>query len=177
MDSPMKQILKSAGLAVALLACHPAASVLADEHAATDMQDAEAVARAYMAHYSALDLDAMASFWADDIMFSDPTALGEGLGEDGHQMHGRDEARATLQAFIDANRPIELGFDWHTVFESNDRVIFMGHVNALYPTDTDGQTFRWRSPQVTVLTVREGKIVHQVDYADYDDADRSLVLN
>lgn len=142
-----------------------------------DMTDAERVARDYMTHYSAIDVDAMARFWSDDIEFHDPTAMGPGVeGEDGHHMQGRDEAYAMLSEFVETNSPIELGFQWHTVFESNGRVVFMGEVNALYPTQTEGQTFRWRSPQVTVITVRDGQIVRQVDYADYDGADRSIVL-
>ena len=159
-------------LATALLvAASPAAAL------AQDMTDAERVARDYMTHYSAIDVDAMARFWSDDIEFHDPTALGPGVeGEDGHHMQGRDEAYAMLSEFVENNNPIELGFRWDTVFESNGRVVFMGEVNALYPTPTEGQVFRWRSPQVTVITVRDGEIIRQVDYADYDGADRSIIL-
>lgn len=151
------------------------ALAVAQADTAPQMSEAERVARAYMVEYSEMDLDGMVAFWADDIHFLDATALGEGIGPDGHELNGAEEAREFLQAFVDNYRPIELGFVWDTVFESNDRVIFMGHVNALYPTETEGQVFRWRSPQVTVLTVRDGEITEQLDFADYDDPDRSLV--
>jgi ketosteroid isomerase-like protein len=140
-----------------------------------DMTDAERIAREYMAHYNALDLDAMEGFWADDVEFFDVTAMGPETGPDGLAMHSGAEAREMLSEFIETNQPIELGFDWHTIFESNGRVIFMGEVNALYPTQTEGQVFRWSAEQVTVITVRDGKIIRQRDFANYANPDRSLV--
>ena len=52
----------------------------------------------------------------------------------------------------------------------------MGEVNALYPTETEGQTFRWHAPQVTVITVRDGQVIQHQDYANYASPDQSLLL-
>lgn len=156
------------GLAVLAFTAAPA---LAQDN----MTDAERIARQYMVHYSAVDLDAMESLWAEDVEFFDATAMGPDIGPDGLSMHSGAEAREMLSDFIETNQPIELGFIWDTIFESNGRVIFMGEVNALYPTQTEGQVFRWRAEQVTVITVRDGKIIRQRDFANYANPDRSLV--
>jgi ketosteroid isomerase-like protein len=143
---------------------------------AQDMSDAESIARAYMAEYSAVNIDAMEPYMAEDIIFEDPTALGEEIGADGIHREGREASLTVLRAFAETYHPIELGFVWDTVFASNDRVVFMGEVNALYPTETEGQTFRWRAAQVSVITVRDGLVVHHQDFANYAGPDQSLVL-
>ncbi|SDM66186.1 nuclear transport factor 2 family protein [Maricaulis salignorans] len=143
---------------------------------AQEIADAETTARAYMAHYSAVDFDAMESYMAEDFVFDDSTALGDGVGPDGLHHEGRESSLAMLRDFAQTYQPIELGFVWDTVFQSNDRVVFMGEVNALYPTETEGQTFRWRAPQVTVITVRDGRITHHQDFANYATPDQSLVI-
>lgn len=162
--------MKYALIALAATACLSASA------GAQDAADAESIARAYMAHYSAVDFDAMEAYMAEDVVFDDPTALGEGVGADGLHLEGREAGLAMLRNFAETSHPIELGFVWDTVFASNNRVVFMGEVNALYPTDTDGQTFRWRASQVTVITVRDGRVVHHQDFANYAGADQSLVL-
>ena len=143
--------------------------------AAQDMSEAEALARDYMVHYSAADWDGMEAYLAEDVMFSDPTALGEDAGPDGHQYDSRDGIMAALRAFDERYNPIELGFEWDTVFESNNRVVFMGHVNARYPTEDPEHHFRWRAEQVTVITVRDGMIVRQDDFANYAAPETGLV--
>ena len=81
----------------------------------------------------------------------------------------------TLRSFSASYNPIELGFEWDTVFESNGRVVFMGHVNALYPARTEGQNFRWRAEQVTVVTVRDGVVIRHDDYANYANPEQGLI--
>ncbi|MEA1940833.1 MAG: nuclear transport factor 2 family protein [Pseudomonadota bacterium] len=136
---------------------------------------AEALARDYMVHYSAADWDGMEAYLADDVVFSDPTALGDDVGPDGYQYDSRAAIMAALRAFDARYNPIELGFEWDTVFESNDRVVFMGHVNARYPTEDPDRHFRWRAEQVTVITVRDGQIVRQDDFANYAAPETGLV--
>ena len=139
-----------------------------------EMSDVEQVARDYMAAYSAVDFETMAGFMAEDIVFSDSTAPGTG-SPDGIQETGRDSALAMLNEFVETYHPIGLNFVWDTVFESNDRVVFMGHVNATYPTEQPGQVFRWRAAQTSVVTVRDGMIVRHQDFADYAHAEQGLV--
>lgn len=134
---------------------------------------ASAVVNAYMAAYSAADFDAMEPFMAEDAVFSDPTATG--LGENGLVHHGREEIMAALREFDAQYNPIALNFAWDTVFESNDRYVFMGSVNATYPVEQEGMVFRWSAPQTTVIHFRNGEVVQQFDFADYEGAEQGLV--
>lgn len=152
-----------------------AALVLAGASAtAQEAGETEALARAYMAAYSELDLDAMEGFLAEDVIFTDQTST-DPAHPGGIDLLGRDALRQTLDDFIAQYQPITLGFEWETVFESNSRVVFIGHVNALYPTEDPAQRFRWRSRQVTVLTVDNGRVVEHRDYANYPGAEQGLV--
>lgn len=152
-----------------------AALVSVQAETEAQMSAAESLAREYMVHYSAFDLDAMETYLAEDVIFSDPTALGEGLGEDGLYHEGRAHTMEALREFDAQYGVLELGFEWDTVFESNGRVVFTGHVNARYPTQDPDQHFRWRAEQVTVITVRDGQIIRQDDFANYAGPDQGMV--
>ncbi|WP_323760715.1 nuclear transport factor 2 family protein [Maricaulis sp.] len=160
-----------AGLAcAAALLLAPSALTQGDANSA-----AEAVARTYMAHYSDLELDAMAAMLSEDVAFRDPTAETEEFGFSGLSNDGRDALMGLLREFIDTYQPIELGFEWDQVYTSNSRVVFIGHVNALYPTQTEGQRFRWRSQQVSVITVQNGVVIRHEDFANYATPEQGLV--
>ncbi|MEE2526703.1 nuclear transport factor 2 family protein [Hyphobacterium sp. HN65] len=131
------------------------------------------IINAYMAAYSAADFDAMEPFLAEDVVFSDPTATG--LGEAGLLHHGREDIMAALREFDSNNNPIGLNFEWDTVFESNDRYVYMGRVNATYPTQQEGMVFQWSAAQTTVIHLRDGLVVEQYDFADYEGAEQGLV--
>ncbi len=140
----------------------------------TEMGEAERIARDYMAAYSEVDFERMGTFMADGIVFSDTTAPGTD-SPNGLEGSTRASALALLNEFAEQYNPIELGFVWDTVFESNNRVVFMGHVNALYPSDQAGQVFRWRAEQVTVVTIMDGQVVRHQDFANYAGAEQGLV--
>ena len=137
--------------------------------------EAEAVARAYMALYSAVDWDGMEALLAENVRFRDTTAQSPDVGPDGYAEDSRDGMMAELRTFGETYNPIELGFEWDQVFTSNSRVVFIGHVNALYPTETPDQNFRWRAEQVTVITVRDGLVVSHQDFANYAHPEQGLV--
>ena len=139
-----------------------------------EIGEAEHIARDYMAAYSGVDFETMATFMAEDMMFSDPTATGTD-NPVGIQTEGREATLAMLNAFAAQYNPIELGFVWDTVFESNNRVVFMGHVNAIYPTDDPTQVFRWRAAQTAVVTVMDGQVVRHQDFANYSGAEQGLI--
>jgi ketosteroid isomerase-like protein len=152
-----------------------AGGLLLSVAASAQNSDAEtrAIVDAYMAHYSAAEFDAMAAYMAEDVVFIDPTAAG--LGEAGLAHHSRDEIMTALREFASQNNPIGLNFEWDTVFESNDRYVFMGRVNATYPVQQEGMVFRWSAAQTTVIHMREGLVVEQYDFADYEGAEQVLV--
>lgn len=137
--------------------------------------DAEELARTYMSHYSRIDWNAMEALMAEDVVFSDVTAQGEGIGPDGLHHEGRAETMQALRDFSAQYNPIELGFVWDDIFESNGRVVFIGHVNAIFPTGDPGEVFRWRARQVSVVTVRDGLVVQHDDFADYATPEQSVI--
>jgi len=159
----MKNIMTAAAGSLLL----SAAAFAKDTNAET-----RAIVDAYMAHYSAAEFEEMAAYMADDVVFVDPTATGH--GESGITHHSRDEIMAVLRDFAEQNNPIGLNFEWETVFESNDRYVFMGRVNATYPVQQEGMVFRWSAAQTTVIHMRDGLVVEQYDFADYEGAEQGL---
>jgi hypothetical protein len=163
---------------IALVACIGLGATALAQAEAPEMSDAERIARQYMTYYSDVDIEGMETLLAESVVFSDPTAMGQGIeGPDGLRFDTRDSAMEMLRGFRDSSGVIELGFVWDTVFESNNRVVFMGHVNALYPSQTEGMAFRWRAAQTTVITVRDGLVIEQLDFANYRTTDQGLVAH
>jgi ketosteroid isomerase-like protein len=161
---------------IACVACIGLGTTVLAQDTTSDMSDAEQIARQYMAFYSNVDIEGMETLLADTAVFADPTAMGPGIeGLDGLQFDGIEAAMEMLRGFRDSSGVIELGFVWDTVFESNNRVVFMGHVNALYPSQSDGMVFRWRAAQTTVITVRDGQVVNHLDFANYRTTDQGLI--
>lgn len=148
---------------------------LATAASAQDMSDAERIAREYMQAYSDIDWDGMLALTDEHIIFTDETGMGEDVPAEGYRDEGIEERRASLQAFTDSSHPITMGFQWDRVFESNGHVVFMGEVNALFPTRVNGRLYNWRSPQVSVITVRDGKVVEHRDFANYVTPEHGVV--
>ncbi len=150
-----------------------ASASLAVQPASADLT-AEDHARAYMAAYSELDLDAMRAWLNEDTVFVDET-----YAEDGdpgpHILNGEDAVIALLENFVAELNPIGLNFEWDFVFESNDRVVFSGWVNARYPTENPDEVFQWRARQVTILTVRDGQVVEHRDFANWEAPDEQIL--
>lgn len=145
--------------AFALLAAPVAA--LAQEPARSEV---EQIARAYMQAYSEADWDGMAPFMGDDFVLIDRTNPDPDF-EAEHR--GRDFALEMLRTFGREQGVIELGFEFPTVFESNNLVIFSGFVNVYAAPPSVDYAYRWRAEQVTVLTIRDGRVVRHEDYANY----------
>lgn len=161
----IRMMLGAVALSTALIGAAHAQSAAGDEE----------LARTYIDHYSRLDWDAMEALMAEDVVFSDATAQGEGIGADGLHHEGRAETMQALRDFSARYNPIELGFVWDDIFESNGRVVFIGHVNATFPTEDPGEVFRWRARQVSVVTVRDGLVVQHDDFANYATPEQSVI--
>jgi len=156
-----------------ILLASAAALSLAFQAEAADTSALDA-AQAYMAAYSALDLEAMRAWLNEDTVFTDETYVqGEETGP--HTLNGEDALIALLEGFIDEYHPLGLNFEWDQVFESNDRVVFSGWVNARYPTEIEGELFQWRSPQVTILTMQDGQVIHHRDFVNWETPDERMV--
>jgi ketosteroid isomerase-like protein len=124
---------------------------------------AEAVARQYIAAYSAADWDAMAPFMAEDYVLVDRT----NPQLSGQEFRGRDAVLDLLRNFGESGGIIGLFLDFPVVFESAGVVVFTGHVNTLSRAPEAGFGLRWRAEQVTILTIRDGKVARHEDFANY----------
>lgn len=127
---------------------------------------AEQVARQYVAAYSAADWDAMEPFMSDDFVLVDRTHPQLA----GQKFEGRSAVLAMLRDFGERGGVRGLFLDFPVVFESSGIVVFTGHVNTLSRAPEVGFGLRWRADQVTILTVREGKVVRHEDFANYGGA-------
>lgn len=126
--------------------------------------DVERIARAYMQAYSEANWDAMAPYMGDDYVLIDRTNPDPGFQP---ERHGREAALQMMHAFGCDEGVIELGFEFPTVFESNNIVVFSGYVDMHAAPPGVNYTYRWRTEQVTALTIRDGKVVRHEDYANY----------
>lgn len=139
---------------------------------ALGQSQSETVARAYMAAYSRADWDAMVPFMAEDYVLidktnPDPTFVSE--------YRGVEATLKMLKAFGKDQGVIELGFEFPTVFESNDVVVFSGYVNTYAAPPGLTYAYKWRAEQVTALSVKNGKITQHVDYANYKGAKTTVL--
>lgn len=152
------------GLAVSLML----AVLPMQAHAqSAEMSAAERVARAYMAEYSAANWDGMAPFMAEDFVLIDRTNPDPDFAP---EYTSRESVLAMLRAFGADNGVSELGFEFPVIFESNDVVVFAGHVNTRGAPPSTDWNFHWRAEQVTVLYVRDGLITRHEDFANYAHA-------
>lgn len=160
------------GMVVTTLAASAALAQDAESDTSNDAAN-QAVIDAYMAAYSAADFDAMEQYIAEDVVFSDPTATDQ--GETGLYHDSRESIMQALREFDAQYNPIALNFEWDTTFESNGRYVFMGRVNSTFPVEQEGMVFMWSAPQTTVIYLRDGLVVEQYDFVNYEGAHQRLV--
>ena len=141
----------------------PQPQTLASPPDSRPISAAERIARQYIAAYSAADWDAMEPLISEDFIFVDRTS--RDLAD--HEFRGRGEVMAMLREFGDQGRIVGLFLDFPLVFESNGVVVFAGTVNTLSRSSDPEFGLRWRAEQVTILTVRESRVVRHEDYANY----------
>lgn len=125
--------------------------------------EAEILARSYVAAYSAADWGSMAPLMSEDFVFVDLT--NPDMAD--HAFQGRDVALSMFRDFSQQARIIGLFLDFPVVFESQGVVTFSGHVNSLSYSAQSGYGLRWRAEQVTIVTVRDGRVVRHEDYVNY----------
>lgn len=135
---------------------------------AAEPSAAERLARDYLAAYSAVDTVAMARFLSSGAVFADQTARPADGGP--IVLNGRDTFLKQFQTYGLKRLEYELA----NVFESNGRVVFIGYVNAYYPRNAGGES-RFRSRIVTVITVEAGKVARHEDFADYANAQKTVL--
>lgn len=154
--------LAASAIVVALCAPIPSAAAQPDRDV-----EAERVARAYVAAYSAADWDGMARYMSPDFVLidrtnPDPSFLPE--------YRTPATALGMLRKFGSEGAVHALDLDFPVVFASNGVVVFQGHVNTRSTPPARDGTFVWRARQVTVITIRDGLVERHEDLADYAHA-------
>lgn len=121
------------------------------------------IARDYLEAYQELDTERLATMYADDVVFYDPTSFElEGMGAP-FLWVGRDEVLARLG---DWRRSVAaIPYEIERVYEAAGRVVFVGAV--LPAMRTSGGLATYRYSIVTIVSVRGGKIVEHRDYTNY----------
>ena len=129
--------------------------------------ESEKVARAYMQAYSDANWDAMAPFMADDFVLVDRTNPDPSFEP---EYKGPDAALRMIRAFGRDQGVIELGFEFPVVFESNNIIVFSGFVNVHAAPPGADYAYKWRTEQVSVITVKDGRVARHEDFANYGAA-------
>ncbi|MEZ5960894.1 MAG: nuclear transport factor 2 family protein [Hyphomonadaceae bacterium] len=130
---------------------------------------ARETAQSYLEAYSALDLDRLATLYAESAEFNDPTSTHvEGIGGP-FVWHGRDAILAGIRNWSRSIR--SLHYEVERVYEASGRVVFIG---AVYP-EVDGPSgpVRYRYPIVTIVTIEDGLVTEHRDYTDYASGARA----
>ncbi len=131
------------------------------------LTDPEAIARAYLDAYVAIDLETVRSLQSEDFMFADETLVD--ANGDGAFVYADAEAFLGLMAeYAETHQPISARQDWDRIFESNGRVVFSGQATIYYPTDNPAEWRRWRARAVAIITVIDGRVTRHRDFVDYD---------
>lgn len=160
----LRRLWRTAALVVALVVGVPIQVGAADNDPNVE---AERIARAYVAAYSRADWDGMERYMSPDFVLVDRTNPDPDFPPE-----YRTAARALdmLRKFGRESGVAALNFDFPEVFASNGIVVFQGYVNTRSTPPGRTATFIWRARQVTVVTVREGKVTRHEDFADYAHA-------
>lgn len=128
-----------------------------------------AVASKYLDAYATLNVERMASMYAEDATFIDPTSENApGVPQTLH-FTGRDTIVGVLGEYAKNYRCLRYDFD--RVYESGDCVVFVGRITAQLQADPKPLTLR--SSIVTIVTVKDGRVAEHRDYYDYQGVEQS----
>lgn len=127
---------------------------------AADMSAAE-VAKDYLAAWNAKDVDKAASFYADDVEYFDVTLA------EAHK--GRDAAREVVQVFTTAAPDLKWEMKGEPIVSEEGIAFqwtFSGTNTGAWGPDTPATNKPFSFDGVTLMRVKDGKIVYQGDYYD-----------
>lgn len=126
------------------------------------------IAEQYLALHTAGDIEAMGDLLAPDASFSDTTAPSD-IGGPIH-WQGREAILSGMAQFKQTTGLVGMSRTPRLVFESNGVTVFEGRAMAYFPTPTS-RTWRWSAETITIVTVRDGKVVRHEDFSDYAGAE------
>lgn len=140
---------------------------LADEPVASKAPSAAMqVALEYIEAYGAFDLDKVEALYGEDAVFTDPTSFDfKDFGAPYH-WEGRAAIMLQLRKLKSEQGVVSVRYSPSQVFEASGRVVFVADLRPVY--ETKEGVVRTEVPVVTIVTVREGRVIEHRDYADYD---------
>ncbi|WP_375205881.1 nuclear transport factor 2 family protein [Hyphococcus sp.] len=128
--------------------------------------DAISVAEDYLAAYSTFDVEIMAPFIADDMVFADPTSTEQNADGGAFMFDGKAAVLKGLGDYAAQYKSFSVDYDIERRYESNGVVVFVAQLTYDLVTKDD-RTFTGAAPIVTAVTVRDGKVVKHLDLYDY----------
>ena len=120
------------------------------------------IAETYMRAYQDLDFDRLATLYAEDAVFIDPTSGNVAPITPPIHWQGADSIIAGLHSW-GAQR---MTYTLERHFNASGRFIYEGRSDVIYATPEGERT--WRFPIVTIITVEDGQVTEHRDYTDYD---------
>ena len=125
-----------------------------------------AVASDYLAAYSTFDVDKMAPYYADNAVFTDPTSNNQIPGFEEFTFDGKEAIIKGLGDYASGYKSFSVNYDVKRRYESSGNVVFIADLT--YKGETKkGDAFSGGAPIVTVIKVKDGKVVRHTDYFDY----------
>ncbi|GAB5382825.1 MAG: hypothetical protein Alis2KO_41660 [Aliiglaciecola sp.] len=141
--------------------------------AANTEPSAKQIAQRYMQHYSNANFQDMATLMDPNIRFEDLTFP---VNQGGPAIYkGKTSLIGALEDFKQTSKLIRLGFEFESIYASENIVTFIGRVNSLYATSAENQTYQWQARQVSVIQVKNNLVISHSDYVDYANPSEKII--
>ncbi|TJY37785.1 nuclear transport factor 2 family protein [Pontimicrobium aquaticum] len=142
-------------------------------------RSSEDLALEYMEAYGNWDFDKMKTFYDDNIRFQDPTAT-EAF-KSAFETVGKEKVytmfKGVYQAF-ENNKPPYISINVDKIFSSGSFVVVNSTYQSVLPNvwykNSNTEKIMVSIPILTILQIKNGKIVSHKDYADYDTWNKQI---
>lgn len=159
----MKAIIAAATTLSLIVAPAFSEDAFAEEASSADVIS---LAEDYLAAYSTFDTAKFGPFYADNAVFSDPTSHGFAPGGGAFEYDGKAAIVKGLGDYAAQYKSFSVHYDLERRYESGGVVVFIAAL-TYESTSKDGKVYTGTNPVVTVVEVRDGKVVRHTDYYDY----------
>jgi len=123
----------------------------------------------YIIEYQQFNVDKMVNYYADNVVFIDPTS--EIYGKNNFHMEGKKNIVDKFTSLIKSYGQFTLKYDIKQKFETAGYVIYQGILKS--STKNGDNIYSGCGAITTILTFKEGKITEHRDYFDYNGYQRT----
>ncbi|MBO6523422.1 MAG: nuclear transport factor 2 family protein [Balneolaceae bacterium] len=127
----------------------------------------DAVVKEYLSLYTRMDFDELREFYTEESVFEDPTTSVFDADGNYQRLKGPDDITAFLvKGFAGMS---DICFEIQEEYTSGVVAFQYGilHYSSTIGTTKDGQPFQFDLPLSIVLIIKNGKVIHHQDFADY----------